>query len=109
AIDRDVVVTARPRQDGRVIARSHDLAGVVAVGADARDDAQQVQPAWGRGIAGVVRVLAELGRAPVGADLEITSTVPIGGGLSSSAAFSVAVALALNDVAGFELPRLDLA
>jgi galactokinase len=109
AIDRDVVVTARPRRDGRIIARSQDLAGVVAVAADASDEPRPVQPAWGRAIAGVVRVLAEHGRAPVGADLEITSTVPIGGGLSSSAAFSVAVALALNDIAGFELPRLDLA
>ena len=54
-------------------------------------------------------MLADLGRPPVGADLEITSTVPIGGGLSSSAAFEVAVALALNDVAGFSLPLHDLA
>jgi galactokinase len=109
AIDRDVTVTARPRLDGRVIARSQDLAGVVAVAADASDDPRDIQPAWGRGIAGVVRVLADLGRAPVGADLEIASTVPIGGGLSSSAAFSVAVALALNDAAGFELPTHELA
>lgn len=109
AIDRDVVVDVRPRRDGRVIARSQDLAGVVAVAADASDEPRDVQPAWGRAIAGVVRVLAEHGREAVGAELEITSTVPIGGGLSSSAAFEVAVALALGDVAGFELPPRELA
>src|SRR4051812_28010098 len=108
-IDRDVTVTMQPRMDGRVIARSDDLAGVVAVAADASDDPGAVQPAWGRGIAGVVRALAERGRAPVGADLAITSTVPIGGGLSSSAAFSVAVALALDRAAGSARAPLDLA
>ena len=60
-------------------------------------------------VAGVARVLADLGRAPVGADLTVSSTVPIGGGLSSSAAFEVAVALALADVAGFAIEPLDLA
>jgi galactokinase len=109
AIDRDVVVTAHPRPDGRISARSHDLDGVVDVAADGRGDPRAVVPAWGRAVAGVAYVLADLGRAAVGADLEVTSTVPIGGGLSSSAAFEVAVALALCDVAGFELDPLSLA
>jgi galactokinase len=109
AIDRDVVVTVRPRADGRVVGRSHDLAGVVDVAADASDDPRAVQPAWGRTVGGVVQVLSALGRAPVGADLEITSTVPIGGGLSSSAAFEVAVALGLCEVADFPVGPRDLA
>jgi len=109
AIDRDVVVTARPRTDGRITARSRDLDGVVDVAAGATGDPRAVDPSWGRAVAGVAHVLADLGRPPVGADLEITSTVPIGAGLSSSAAFEVAVALALCDVAGFELEPLALA
>ena len=109
AIDRDVVVTARPRTDGRVTARSRDVDGVVDVAAGGTGDPRAVDPAWGRAVAGVAHVLADLGRSPVGADLEITSTVPIGAGLSSSAAFEVAVALALCDVAGYELEPLALA
>ena len=109
AIDREVCVTARPRPDGRVVAHSNDVDGVVDVAADARDDPRAVRPAWGRAVGGVVRVLAELGRPPVGADLEISSSLPIGAGLSSSAAFEVAVALALDDVADFELPSRELA
>jgi galactokinase len=109
AIDRDVVVTARPRADGLVTARSHDLDGLVEVAADTSGDPHAVVPAWGRAVAGVAQVLADLGRPSAGADLEIASTVPIGGGLSSSAAFEVAVALALCDVAGFELEPLALA
>jgi galactokinase len=109
AIDRDVCVAVHSRADGRVVARSNEIEGLVDLAADATDDPRAVQPTWGRAVGGVLRVLADLGRPAAGADLEITSTVPIGGGLSSSAAFEVAVALALNDVAGFSLPLRDLA
>jgi len=109
AIDRDVLVTARPRADGRISARSRDLHGVVDVAADGGGDPRGVVPAWGRAVAGVAQVFGDLGRAPVGADLEVSSTVPLGAGLSSSAAFEVAVALALCDVAGFGLEPRALA
>jgi galactokinase len=109
AIDRDVVVASSARGDAHVTARSRELAGAVDVAADGSGDPATVQPAWGRTVAGTVRVLAELGRAPVGAALAITSDVPIGAGLSSSAAFEVACALALCDAAGFPLAGRDLA
>jgi galactokinase len=51
-------------------------------------------PGWGRYVAAAVRLLVE--RGPVGGfDGEIGSTVPIGAGLSSSAALTVAVSVAL--------------
>lgn len=53
--------------------------------------------------------LAELGRPPVGIVAGVASTLPMGVGLSSSAAFEVAVALALCAAADFELPPLELA
>jgi galactokinase len=73
AIDRDVSVSVRPRSDERVIARSDAIDGVVDLAADATDDPSAVQPAWGRAVGGVLRVLADLGRPGVGADLEISS------------------------------------
>jgi galactokinase len=109
AIDRDVVVRASARDDGRVVARSSDFAGTVDIAADGRDDPPATQPTWGRTVAGVTRVLADLGRTSVGVELAITSTVPVGAGLSSSAAFEVACALALADAAGFALHGTDLA
>ena len=109
AIDREVVVAVRPRTDGRVVTRSAELAGIVDIAADGRDLPSAVLPAWGRAVAGVVAMLAEHGRDPVGADLDVSSTVPLGAGLSSSAAFEVAVALALGDVAGLALPMRELA
>jgi galactokinase len=64
---------------------------------------------WGRYVAAVARLLDERGRPPVGFDGTIESTVPIGAGLSSSAALIVSVGLALCRAADFELPPLDLA
>ncbi len=55
-------------------------------------DPSVVQPPWGRYVAGVA---AELGSAH-GFRGTVDSTVPVGGGLSSSAALEVAVALALG-------------
>ena len=58
-------------------------------------------PGWGRYVAGVV---AEV-RPPVGGRGTVTTTLPVGAGLSSSAALEVAVALAL----GFQGSPLELA
>jgi galactokinase len=64
---------------------------------------------WGRYVSAVEAELAELGRPHVGIDGGIRSTLPIGSGLSSSAALEVAVATALCAVADFALEPLELA
>ncbi len=109
AVDRDCVVAARPRDDGRITVRSVELEGEVDVAADGSDDPAAVEPAWGRYPAGVVRALAGTGRAPAGLDVVLSSTVPMGSGLSSSAALEVAIALAVTDTAGFALSAPELA
>lgn len=53
--------------------------------------------------------LAELGRPDVGIAGRVEADLPQGAGLGSSGAFAVAVALALCDVAEFELEPLELA
>jgi galactokinase len=55
----------------------------------------KVTPSWGRYVAGVA---AEMQNHAQGFDGEISCTIPIGAGLSSSAALEVATALALNDM-----------
>lgn len=65
------------------------------------DDPATVEPGWARYVAGVIAEL-EPDRGFVGV---VDSTVPVGAGLSSSAALEVAVALAL----GFEGTAKDLA
>src|SRR5215204_7557378 len=109
AIDLSCIVRATPNADGVVRLRSESIDGEVELDADGGTDATDVRHAWGRYAAGVVGALARRGRPPVGMDAVISSTIPLGAGLSSSAALEVAVGLALCDLAGFELPRLDLA
>jgi galactokinase len=106
AIDLECVVRASALDTVRV--RSSDVDGEFGFPADGSAEPREVE-GWGRYAAGVVRTLAQRGRAPVGIDARVSSTVPVGAGLSSSAALEVALALALCDVADFELPPLELA
>lgn len=93
AIDRDVRVSFVARADARVRLTS---------------EGEPVDS--GHGLAGgVVRVLEARGRPAVGVDADITSTVPIGAGLSSSAAFAVALGGALAAAAEWSLAGTDLA
>ncbi|MGI8795604.1 MAG: galactokinase [Acidimicrobiia bacterium] len=109
AIDRDCLVAWRPDGDARVVVRSLDLGGRVDVAADGSDELGRVEPPWGRFVVGTLRALAEHGTPAPGMDAAVASTVPPGSGLSSSAAFAVALALAITDAAGSELDRRDVA
>lgn len=101
AIDREVVIRAQPRDDRIVVARSDAFEGVVELPADGPEDPRAVEPRWGRIPAAVLRLLSQPDRPAVGFDAGVTSTVPVGSGLSSSAAFAVAVAIAADEIGGF--------
>jgi galactokinase len=62
---------------------------------------------WGAYVAGVVWALGEAGFEVPGAQLAIASDVPLGAGLSSSAALESAVLTALADLGGLDLPVDD--
>jgi galactokinase len=64
---------------------------------------------WSDYLLGVVRELDRLGAAPRGARLAVASDVPAGGGLSSSAALTVAATYALARLAGARLTRSQVA
>jgi len=73
------------------------------------DPAAAPEGRWTDYLGGVVRVLQDIGAAPVGARFAVASTLPVGAGLSSSAALSVAAARALSQLAGRRLSREALA
>ena len=108
AIDRECVVHADATTDGNVVVPSGQLPGEVSVLADGSVDPAALT-GWGAYVAGVVCVLAQRGRPAVGVAATVSSTVPVGAGLSSSAALEVALAVALCDAASFSLPPLELA
>jgi galactokinase len=64
---------------------------------------------WASYVLGVVWALREAGAEVAGVELLIDSDVPIGAGLSSSAALECSVALALHDLYALPLSRQDLA
>jgi galactokinase len=107
AIDHECVVIARARRTPETRARSMQLPGEVVLGAGARLD--QVEPRWGRFVAGAIAALSARGVAAPPAELVVTSDVPAGSGLSSSSALSVALVLALGDLAGAVLARTEVA
>ncbi|MGH8826726.1 MAG: galactokinase [Jiangellaceae bacterium] len=107
AIPQRTRVHARVRSDGLVTAVSSDRhreAVRFTVGTAPGDVAS-----WGGYVAGVFWALREAGHAVPGVDLEIRSDVPVGAGLSSSAALCCAVAVALDGIAGLGLDRATLA
>ncbi len=63
---------------------------------------------WTDYLAGVVRELRALRAAPAGARIAVASTLPLGAGLSSSAALTVAAAKALSLLAGRRLTPAQL-
>ena len=102
AIDREVVIRASRRGDGIVVARSDAIAGIVEMPADGYREPRGVQPGWGRSVAAILRLLSQPDRPAIGFDAEVTSTIPVGSGLSSSAAFAVATVIVASEIGGFD-------
>jgi len=97
AIARGVVVEATARDDARVVAHADDLGEQDAFAAA---DPPRDAAGWRAFVRGTVGELRADGVAVGGAELRIAADVPRGGGLSSSAAMSTALALALLALAG---------
>jgi galactokinase len=73
------------------------------------DGSQAPSDGWGRYVAAVAAQLHRRGRRPVGMTGHVTSTLPAGAGLSSSAALEVVSALALCRLADLDLAPMELA
>ena len=111
AIQFDTIAAVAPRLGRTLRVRSTNFAQTceVDLARDAAATAPRGAPVpWFVYVLAIVRVLREHGVALTGADLLIHGNVPLGAGLSSSAALDVAVALALSSAAGERLEPLTL-
>lgn len=93
AIDRETRIAARLRDDDRIRVVSLELGEAETI---ALEEIRPRHGSWESYVLGVAALLAEQARPPRGVDLVCSSTVPIGGGLSSSAALSCAAAVTLD-------------
>lgn len=108
AIDYYTLVAAAPNASDIVNLRSSASPDAVSV-----DLSRPLTPGpgghWSNYPKGVLAGFIERGRVPPGFDALVQSTVPIGGGLSSSAALEVATATLIETATGKRLDPIDKA
>jgi galactokinase len=116
ALAQGVTATASPRDDGLLELRSAQVPGEpVTVALDglapggAGDGLSGGRSGWAAYAAGVAWALRAAGYPVGGATVAVDSDLPVGAGVSSSAALECAVALALCSLSGFSVPRPELA
>lgn len=106
ALPHLAIVTAVPRTDDVVTVSSEQIDEPVSL---RLDELTPGTHAWWAYVAGVLWVLRDEGRPVGGVDLTVDSVVPLGAGLSSSAALESAAALALSEAFELDLDAQDLA
>ena len=107
AINRRTYAAVSPRTDGiaRVASGFTDEVVEIPVEQISKDSVS----GWSGYPLGVAWALMQAGASPSGFDLYVESDVPVGAGLSSSAAIECSVAMALNELWGADLDRSALA
>lgn len=109
AIDKVIMAEIRPNDSDKVRVFSIDIDDYAEFGLNEADAPSQ---SWARYIFGVCREILKRGGSVKGFDATFAGNVPLGAGLSSSAAFESCFAFALNDMFNdnsidkFELARI---
>jgi len=107
AIDRSVLVAGAPRDDRQVVIYALDFGESVEFSLD--DVRHDQAKTWSNYQRGVAYFLEERGIKLPGLNAVVTGDVPIGSGLSSSAAVEVSMAYTWQVLTGFKLSRVELA
>lgn len=107
ALDLSIWAAIAPRPDRRLRLRSLIMDDIVEFDLD--DPAARPRGDWSDYIRGVAIFLQQAGYRLSGADLVFAGNLPIGAGLSASAAFEVSAGFALLTISGAEVDRVGLA
>jgi galactokinase len=107
AIDLCTWVAIEPRDDRKLHIHSEEFSDSVVFDLD--EPNPRARGHWSDYVRGVAVTLERAGYSLRGADITIRSSVPIGAGLSSSAAIEVATGYAMLETAGIEIDRIELA
>ena len=106
AIDKAMVAEIRPNGTDRIRAFALDLGEAAEFGLKEEDAPQQ---SWARYIFGVCREIQKRGSKIAGFDTVFAGDVPLGAGMSSSAALESTFAFALDDLFSLGLSKWDMA
>lgn len=107
AIDRYIQMAVAPRDGREIRAYSADFGEMSTFPLE--DPPHVATASWSNYLRGVAVQFRRRGIPMKGMDVALSGTVPVGAGLSSSAALEVATAEALRVVAGVELDRVETA
>ena len=107
AIDRSMKVLAASREDDTVRVYSADFRKISLFSLSSIDKSSR--ETWSNYLRGVTDQLIKNGFTVRGGDFLISGNVPVGAGLSSSAAYEVAVAAAFREMFGLKLDNVQLA
>jgi len=106
AIEQSLYLAIRPRPDRRIAAHSLDLGATVEF---SLDDFSDTRSGWGEYVKGTAWALRESGYALEGWEGVLASEIPIGAGLSSSAALELGTAMAFQTVSGLSWDPVEMA
>ena len=106
AIDKGMIAEIKPNGTGTVRAFASDLDDYAEFGLN-EDDAPKAS--WARYIFGVCREIIKRGGQIQGFDTVFAGDVPLGAGMSSSAALESTYAFALNDLFNLNIDKFELA
>lgn len=107
ALPQNTLAAASRRSDTTL--RVHSVNAAESEEFDLATLAPGAHQGWSSYVAGVFWALHEAGYAPAGMDIAVYTTVPLGAGLSSSAALECAVACAVAELSGHQIAPLELA
>lgn len=106
AIDKGIYAAINPNGTDKVRAYSADYNAQVEFGMNEEDAPKE---SWARYIFGVCREMKKRGFEPKGFDTVFVGDVPLGAGMSSSAALESTFANALNEIFNLNIDRFELA
>jgi len=107
AIDKETIAGARIRSDRTVAVYACEKDESVTIDLDGPGEKRR--GSWVDYVEGAIRCIDEIAKLPRGAEIVISSSIPIGSGLSSSAALEVSVALAMAKLNEIDISSEDIA